>query len=561
MRKFRIGRRPWTVTSGNVGSRMEHMERMERAERMEPAECCENGERGSFVRNNYYPGKLLRAGDFVREQRYGNAKLEFVNRKLHGSGIIEGLEVGTEDGSTLCITAGSAIDYRGRILLVPEDVKVDVNSLDGRKKGEDREFVLGIRYEERQVERERSPLDETGGSEKGRILETYGLNAYSVEEWERLKAGDDVANLLAEERTLYQDALLKLSLRFPMVVPADSIFKVRMEAKVLGEGRVSVGWRGTLKLQGAFFLSSGKSLQEWEQRQTLVSGSLCQEWEICTEEYRIQSVAMELSRLEVFLQGAEPVDAGACQTYIETVAAYEDSARRYLQKRKGRKREADWVPLARLRSVAVEGSERVFRLVEEPRLRRYVVQTEETTAIRRALEENGILDVRWRGLLRRFPSRPEPVPEPILPAPGQPEPPQPEPTPRKEEEKQVHRGMTVIPIPRRYRRGDTLFSEEIAHGFPGEEVFLWLDRMYEENNYAYWERDKTRYAAVHGADELFADGWDSGWEVQKQAVRQDIEAGTFQIALVLARGRRKNRSKEVAVSWTAVRLPQPTKSS
>lgn len=213
---------------------MEHMERMERAERMEPAGCCENGEGGSFVRNNYYPGKLLRAGDFVREQRYGNAKLEFVNRKLHGSGIIEGLEVGTEDGRTLRITAGSAIDYRGRILLAPEDVRVDVNCLDGRDKGEDREFVLGIRYEERQVERERSLLDEKGGSEKGRILETYGLGAYSVEEWERLKDGDDVANLLAEERILYQDALLKLSLRFPMVVPADSIFKVRMEAKVLG---------------------------------------------------------------------------------------------------------------------------------------------------------------------------------------------------------------------------------------------------------------------------------------------------------------------------------------
>lgn len=45
------------------------------------------------------------------------------------------------------------------------------------------------------------------------------------------------------------------------VVPADSIFKVRVEAKVLGECSVLIGWRGTMKLQGAFFLSSGKSLQ------------------------------------------------------------------------------------------------------------------------------------------------------------------------------------------------------------------------------------------------------------------------------------------------------------
>lgn len=303
-REIPDGRRPWAVTSGNVGSRMEHMERKERAERMEPAGCCENGEGGSFVRNNYYPGKLLRAGDFVREQRYGNAKLEFVNRKLHGSGIIEGLVVEMESGRELHVTAGSAMDRQGRILLVPKDERVDVNHLEGKEKRGHKEFVLGIRYKEKQVERERSPLGE-GGNEKGRILETYGLGAYSVEEWERLKAEDDVANLLAEEQLLYQDSLLKLSLRFPKVIPADSIFKVRLEAKILCEDRVSIGWRGTMKLQGAFFLSSGESRQEWEQGQLLVSGSLCKEWEICTEEYRIQTVAMELSHLVIFLQGTD----------------------------------------------------------------------------------------------------------------------------------------------------------------------------------------------------------------------------------------------------------------
>lgn len=519
----------------------------------------ENKEGYSFVRNNYYPGKLLRAGDFVREQEYGNAKMEFVNRKLHGSGIIEGLEVRMEDDGALCIAAGSAIDIQGRILLVPEDIRIDVKQLDGVNEGTKNEFVLGIRFIEEQVEKEQSILDEKESSKAARIKESYALKAYSIKEWERLRAQDDVANLLVEERILYQDAQLKLSLHFPMMVPADSIFKIRMEAKALGEESIFIGWRGTMKLQGAFFLLTGKSLQELEQKLTLVSGSFCREWEICTEEYRKQLVAMELSRLEIFRQGAETVTAEAYQTYIGTAEAYEDSARKYLQKKKKRGTKADWIPLARLKSTADRSGDGAFLLIEEPQIRRYVVQTEETKAIQRALEENGIIDVKWRNLLQRVPFLQRPTQQPISPVP---EPTKlPEPLPWQADESRIHRGITVISIPRHYRRGDTLFSEEIVHGFPGEEVFLWLDRIYEEINYAYWERDRTKFAAVHGSDELFTDGWDSGWKIQKQAVRQNIEAGTFQIALVLARGRRRNRSKEVAVSWTAVRLPQPMKSS
>lgn len=542
----------------------------------------EHKEKDLFVRNRYYPGKLLRAVDFEREQEYGNAKLEFVNRKFHGCGIIEGLEVQSGDNGALYITSGSAIDPRGRILVAPEDVRIAPERLEGFPTGDKRGFVLGIRYAENQTESERNHCNEKETFEKGRIVECTALQAYSVEEWKQLKTGEDMADLLTEKKILYEDEQLQLSLRLPKVVPADSIFKIRMEAKALGEGSVRIGWRGTMKLQGAFFLSSGKSLQELSQEQTLVSGSLYREWEICTEEYRKRSVAMELSRLEIFLQKAEPVTAEVFQTYIETITAYEDAVRRCLRQEKklrqeGKKvlQESDWVPLARLKpSADREGEVRAFLVAEEPQLRRYALRTDEMEAIRRISEENGIIEIKWRGLLQRVsslptPLQPMPTPPPTMPipqapeTPGLPKPiPSPEPVSREAgAESLIHRGMTVIPIPKRYRRGDTLFSEEIEHGFPGEEVILWLDRMYEENNYAYWERHRTRYAAIHGADELFADGWESGWEIRKQAVRQDIKAGTFQIALVLSGARRKNRSKEVAVSWTAVRLPQPTKSS
>ena len=612
-----------------------------------------------FVKNRYYPGKLLHASDFVREQEYGNAKLEFLNRRFHGWGIIQGLEVRTGENGSLHVTAGSAIDRRGRFIVVPEDVKIGREELEasggtGSRRNGSHGFILGLRYEERQVDRERSLLCEKETYEAARIAESYCLAAYSDEDWRRLKAGRDLAAALTEERILYEDEEVRLSLCIPRVVPTDSIFKIRIQARALKGSSVNIGWRCTVKLQGAFFLTSGRSLEILEEQRTSLLGSLYQEWQICTEEYRKQMIAMELSRLEIFRNGAEPVAAEACQVSIETAEAYEEAVRKRLPREDfifpedfvfpeaeifpeaetfpkpetypgesiflkteispgesnsskpktapgGSIFQEDWVPLARIGVGADRGS--LFVYAGENELRKRVAQSAETEILRRAAEESGILDIRWRGLLKSL--RPETAGRingsswkegngrnegsdrkeensridekvradeagrSVPAAPGS----LPEGKTQQEEEhrgkeeyrakgvpwgKEVHRGVAVIPVPKHYRKGDTLFSEEIAHGFPGEEVFLWLERIYEEPSYAYWEKNNTRHAAVHGADELFADGWYSGWEIRKQALRQEIEAGTFQIALVLSKGRRKKRSREVALSWTAVSLTRTT---
>lgn len=519
-----------------------------------------NKDRYLFVKNRYYPGKLLHAGDFVREQEYGNAKLEFLNRKFHGWGIIQGLEVRPGEGSTLRIAAGSAIDRRGRIIVMPEDVVADPEKLEGLKKEAVHDFVLGIQYDERPVDRERSLLSEKETVEVARIAESYVLKAYTVGEWEQMKGSEEAA--LTEERILYEDGEVRLSLRIPKVVPTDSIFRVCIQATALVGGNVSIGWRCTAKLQGAFFLGSGRSLQIMEEQQTVMSGSLYQEWQICTEEYRKQTIAMELSRLEIFRQGRRPVEAEACQVYIDTAFVYEDAVRERLHRKEEGSGGEDWVPLARIRHGGA-GQSGIYVLADEPGLRRRVVQSEETEFIRRGAEENGIIDIRWRGLLKRLQPRSYPADQEQSDRPSRPVRPaeMPKPPPERVPERllpgrreQIHRGVAVIQIPRRYRKGDTLFSEEISHGFPGEEVFLWVERMYEEPSYAYWEKNSTRHTAVHGADDLFADGWYSGWEIQRQALRQEIEAGTFQIAMILSKGRRRRRSREVAMAWTAVRL-------
>lgn len=528
-----------------------------------------NMERYMFVKNRYYPGKLLHASDFIREQEYGNAKLEFLNRKLHGWGIIQGLEVRPGEKNMLCVTAGSAIDRRGRLIVMPQDTVTEIEELKGRADQEAPDFILGIEYDEKAVEKERSLLSEEEVYKDARIAEGYVLKAYSVEEWKRLRAEGKFS--LTEERVLYEDGEVRLSLRIPEVVPTDSVFKICIQATALIQGAVSIGWRCTAKLQGAFFLASGRSLQIMEEPQTVISGNLYQEWQICTEEYRKQTVALELSHLEILRQGEVPVEAQACQTYIDTVSSYEDAVRGRLQRREDMAEGEAWVPLARIRT-GREPQSAVHVTEDEPGLRRRVAQSEETEFIRRGAEENGIIDIRWRGLLKNLRSRepyfPGPVPpvEPPKPYPQRdpehprdPEPPRDPEHPPGGRWEQVHRGVAVIPIPKRYRKGDTLFSEEISHGFPGEEVFIWLERLHEEPSYAYWEKERTRHAAVHGADDLFADGWYSGWEIQKQALRREVEAGTFQIALILSRGRRRRQCREVAMAWTAVRLTEAAK--
>ncbi len=198
-------------------------------------------------------------------------------------------------------------------------------------------------------------------------------------------------------------------------------------------------------------------------------------------------------------------------------------------------------------------------------------------AYRHEAESNGIVDIRWRGLLkvllsslssssRPCETQPSPPRGPLPPHQQEPLPPLPRYGLSREQvleligeqiegkrEKYIRRGVTVISVPKRYRKGRTLYSEEIAHGFPGEEVFLWCGRVLEEKNYAYWSREKMRYSVLTGAEGLFPDSGDSGWKIDKQAVRQNVKDGTFQVALTLSKGRRRNRSREVAISWIAVK--------
>ncbi|MDE6700030.1 MAG: hypothetical protein K2K10_03315 [Acetatifactor sp.] len=519
---------------------------------MEKREIVQNG---SFIKNCYYPGKLLHASDFIKEQEYGSRKLEFMNRKFQGCGIIEGLEVQVRRDGGLSLTAGSAIDPRGRILLSPRDTKWEIDDIENLDRETEQDFILGIHYAEKPVETEQVFVNEDAGvCQVARVAETISLEAYSRDEWRRLWApGSRGGELLVQEKVLYEKEGVRLVLRLPGLIPRDCIFRLRLQIQAAGKAKAHIRWRGVAKLQGAFFSASGKSFQILEKEWTGLSGTVQQEWEICTEENRKLPVALELSQLEVAVEGIALETPDTCQFYIDTAAEYYTTARKTLRetheykKPSGKEQDnpADWLPLVRMKLQRDSEEEKYsLSLIEDSGLRFYTIRSGEEEMLWRIEEENGIVDIRWRNLLKEFRWKQQPS----LPS---------QELIQEEKSKCIRRGVTVIPIPGRYRRGQVLYSDEIAHGFPGEEVLIFWGVIYENRDHVYWNHSKIQYTVVQGEQKLFPRLWDTGREggrnIERQALLQNVEKGTFQIALTLSAGFRKNRGREVAISWTAFR--------
>src|ERR1700732_1096710 len=86
-----------------------------------------------FVKNNYFTGKMMGASEFVAETRYHQEKLRLHQVRLHGWGVLCGLQV-LQHPSADCqkryvrIAPGSALDCCGHDILVPEEEMLDLLS-------------------------------------------------------------------------------------------------------------------------------------------------------------------------------------------------------------------------------------------------------------------------------------------------------------------------------------------------------------------------------------------------------------------------------------------------
>lgn len=493
-----------------------------------------------FIKNNFYPGKLLHASDFIREQEYGNNKLEFLNRKFHGYGIIEGLQVIAGSEGEIFLKPGSAIDGRGRLIVVPETVKLEEKEIADLTAGE---FVLGIQYAEKEVGRERCFLEKEEVYQAAGIEETFALRAYTGEDLRSLQEAC-FPGALTEEKLIYEDERIRLSVRVPRIVPSDSVFRISLQIYPLTRERTEVKWHGICKLQGAVFLISGQNTERMDGAETVISGIYYRDWQLCTEEARRFPIIIELEQLKISSESGDSVSVENVRFCIKPTMEYGKDVQKYLDNMEERETEKDsiaagqrseeWIPLARLRMDENEGeNQSAFHILKGKEVQPLAVRPDKEKLLRRIQEESGIVDIRWRGLLKRMsPAPPEP-----------PEPPQP---PR------FRQGVAVISVPENYRKGQVLLSEEIFHGFSEKSVFVYCGRMHEGRNYEFWEKNRNKHFIISGQEALFDEAGRGGWYIEKQAVRQDIEAGSFRIAITLRKGRRRKRDREVAVSWLAV---------
>jgi hypothetical protein len=114
------------------------------------------------ARLRYFHGMLLDDKDFTVEQEYHVKKRRFLNRMLHGSGVVCGLELrGEKGGRWIDVTPGLALDCAGNEIWVPQAKRVELASLlPPKDKGQSKEceeevepqkdtYYIGIRYDEK----------------------------------------------------------------------------------------------------------------------------------------------------------------------------------------------------------------------------------------------------------------------------------------------------------------------------------------------------------------------------------------------------------------------------
>lgn len=121
-----------------------------------------------FLRNHFFPGRLLTAKDFELEQTYFREKLKLHNRSLHGFGIVSGLEV-SQRQDKLIVTPGLAIDCEGNEILVPEPTGQPLPEiLDGVTT-----IYLSVRYSEKETNPVGAVRNPNGACEQILIEESF----------------------------------------------------------------------------------------------------------------------------------------------------------------------------------------------------------------------------------------------------------------------------------------------------------------------------------------------------------------------------------------------------
>ncbi|MGG1513813.1 hypothetical protein ABE504_00260 [Paenibacillus oryzisoli] len=195
-----------------------------------------------FERNRYFYGKLLTVRDFESEQKYFNDKRRMMNRLLHGSGVVTGLQVVAVDEKSVSVEMGAAIDSLGREIVVPSPMTMKLSMMDGFTNNQYAKNVyLCIAYDEKDKEPVHAVANSSVRSDEindyNRVLESYRL---FIRETAPDPASLPLANLADQTVVVYQDAHVRVLQTTPRYVNPGQLFEMTLRfEKTLKAGRLS----------------------------------------------------------------------------------------------------------------------------------------------------------------------------------------------------------------------------------------------------------------------------------------------------------------------------------
>lgn len=185
----------------------------------------------SFERNNYYYGKLLTSKDFQGEQGYMNDKRRLLNRTLHGTGIVYGLNVLAADDSSIILQSGLALDASGREIVVQETQVLKLSTLEGYGSLKTDTVCLGIAYAEKKTDPVYAVMQEEADSERrnyNRIKESFHLFLQDRKDCVREERREDD---YIRQVVLYQDDDICVTQYLPTFVVPNTVLKGRTEIR------------------------------------------------------------------------------------------------------------------------------------------------------------------------------------------------------------------------------------------------------------------------------------------------------------------------------------------
>lgn len=178
-----------------------------------------------FERNRYFTGKMLTSQDFLIEQKYLNNKRRFLNSMLFGKGILCGLSVVKLDETSIMIDSGVAVDGVGREIVLSGSMVRKLSALQGYNKDGSAVMKLMIAYDEKKIQ----PVYAANRNDRKEDYEynrvTEEVRVFLVDGEQEEESGTDT---FLKEGILYMDEDFLVKLTVPSVVCIRKQLKMRV---------------------------------------------------------------------------------------------------------------------------------------------------------------------------------------------------------------------------------------------------------------------------------------------------------------------------------------------